>query len=99
MKHSQEIDDLLRASAEELSLPTSFRSEVWTRIAHAERRSLVARVGRVLAALTRPAPAVASLVATVLIGAGIGLATAPPAKDAQLSYAESISPFLREHAP
>lgn len=99
MKNSQEIDDMLRASAEEPPLPTNFRSEVWTRIALAEQRSLAVLARRALAALTRPAPSVACLVATALVGVATGLATAPPVKDAQLSYAESVSPFLQERTP
>lgn len=97
--NTHEIDELLRSAAQDLPIPTSFRSEVWTRIAHAEQRSFAARLNRVLAAFTRPVPAVASVIATVLVGAWLGLSTAPPVKDARLSYAESISPFLQENAP
>ena len=99
MNNTHEIDELLRGAAEQPTLPASFRSEVWTRIAHAEQRSVAAWLSRALAAFARPVPAFASVIATVLVGAWLGLATAPPAKDAQLSYAESISPFLQELAP
>lgn len=97
--NTHEIDELLRSASQEPPLPASFRSEVWTRIAHAEQRSFAAWMSRALIVFTRPVPAVASVMATVLIGAWLGFATAPPAKDSQLSYAESISPFLQEHAP
>jgi len=53
----------------------------------------------VLAFFTRPAPAVASVIATVLIGVSLGFATTQPTNDARISYAESISPFLQEKAP
>lgn len=99
MKQSHEIDELLKSVPTGPPLPSNFRSETWTRIAHAEQRSFAATVGRLLAALARPIPAAASMAATVLIGAAVGLATAPPVKDAQLRYVESISPFLREHTP
>jgi len=97
--NSQDIDKLLKASAHEPALPTSFRSELWTRIAYAEQRSFGAKLSRVLAFFTRPAPAVASVIATVLIGVSLGFATTQPTKDARISYAESISPFLQEKAP
>ena len=97
--NAREIDELLRSAAPEPPLPAGFRCEVWSRIAHADQRSLAARFGRVAALFTRPVPAFASVAVTVLVSAWLGLATAPPAKSARLSYVESISPFLQQHTP
>ncbi|GAA5483980.1 hypothetical protein [Haloferula sargassicola] len=93
------LDDLLRAAAQEPPLSEGFRSEVWTRIAYAEQRSVASWFHRALASLVRPLPAALTVAATVVIGAWLGLASTPTAEDAQLSYAESISPFSQEHTP
>lgn len=97
--NDNELDQLLRDSAVDPGLPSHFRSEVWTRIAIADERSFAGRWRRFLASLVRPVPATASVVVTVLAGVWLGAASVQEPKEAKLSYAESISPFLNHGKP
>ncbi len=97
--NDDQLDQLLRDSADDAGLPGHFRSEVWRRIAVAEERSLAGRWRHFLALLVRPVPATASVVFTVLAGVFLGAASVQPPQDAQQSYAESISPFLNHGEP
>jgi hypothetical protein len=97
--NDNELDQLLRDSADDAGLPARFRPEVWTRIAIADERSFAGWLRRFVASLVQPVPATASVVASVLVGVWLGTATVQTPKEPKLSYAESISPFLGHGEP
>lgn len=98
-----ELDQLLKTSQPAPNIPRDFRSEVWSRIALAEAATVKSRwhslLLQLLAALTRPLPATATIAATILLGAWLGSASAPQPGDAKVSYAETISPFRHFDTP
>lgn len=99
LMNDNELDDLLRASAQDPPLPQGFRSEVWTRIASIEDWSFATLGQKLLESLVRPVPAVIGVVGTLVLGIVLGLASPSSSDDAGMKYAESISPFLRQHTP
>lgn len=99
LMNDSELDDLLRASAQDPPLPQGFRSEVWTRIASIEDSSFAILGRRLMEFVVRPVPAVIGVVGTLALGIVLGLASPSISDDDGMKYAESISPFLREHTP
>lgn len=70
-----ELDQLIRQSTPKPEFETSFQREIWARIASAghEGKSVpVAWLESALAFLSRPAPAFATAVIMLLLGAGLG---------------------------
>ena len=93
--NDSEFDDLLRKTRNPVLLPPSFRQGVWHRIenADAECPPEVVKFQPIVVAFTRPWGAVAGIAAMVTLGLWLGATTAPEARDAKITYAESISPF------
>jgi len=94
-----EFDDLLRMARGNDPLPASFRPAIWQRINEAE---LMSRPGQrvvrtFVAACVRPWGAAAGIAAMVTLGLWLGDMTVPNAKDSQVAYAESISPFAHTY--
>lgn len=98
-----ELDQLLKNSEPASNIQRNFRSEVWSRIALADAATVKNRwrllLPQLLAALTRPLPATATIAGTILLGAWLGSASAPQPRDAKVSYAETISPFRHFDTP
>jgi hypothetical protein len=94
MKDS-EIDDLLRSTSDRISLPASFRHEVWRRIESAEREHSRAPGGlrEWVSWLFQEWPAAVGVAGAVALGLALGALAPPDARDAQASYVRSISPF------
>ena len=94
MKDS-EFDDLLRTTRDDVPLSPLFKQEVWQRIEDEEADRPPGMVGfpPVMDAIARPWGAIAGIAAMVTLGLWLGATTAPEAKDAKLTYAQSISPF------
>lgn len=103
--NEDEMDKLIRECSQPPQFPASFQRDVWQRIAVAEQKSVCGWLSRFMAeallGLTRPAAAVATVVAMFLIGASLGGLTSPrPATEAELkaAYAVSINPVASAHA-
>lgn len=94
-----DLDNLLRSAGEEMPLPGSFNRKVWLRIESdaLEKPTLSAWLERHLSLLTKPYPATAAVLATVMLGLGLGARTAPQGQDLKTAYVESISPFATDH--
>ncbi len=97
--NDSELDNLLRATCDEVPLPPSFNREVWQRIENAESEvpAEIIIFPPVMNRITRPWGAVAGIAAMVTLGLWLGAATVPETKDAKQAYAESISPFAHGH--
>ena len=95
--NDSEFDSLLRTTRDDVPLSSRFPHDVWQRIESAEHDSSpqIATFRSVVAALVRPWNAAAGIAAMVAVGLWLGAATAPDAKDLQMAYAESISPFAQ----
>ncbi len=93
--NDSEFDELLRQTRDPAHLPPSFQQGVWHRIESADATCPpeVVKFQPVVAALTRPWSAVASIAAMVTLGLWLGAATAPETSNTKTAYAESISPF------
>lgn len=97
MKDS-ELDDLLRTTREPNLLPSSFRQDVWQRIARsaeADFSSGIIRMEPIAAKIVCPWATVAGIAAMVSMGLWLGALTVPGSQDAEIMYAASISPFAR----
>ncbi len=97
--NDSEFDQLLRMIVDDHPLPALFNQEVWQRIGsvEADGSSGITRFPPIISTIARPWGAVAGIAAMVTLGLWLGAATAPDSKDAQLVYAESISPFAQAH--
>jgi|GEM_PF-656602 len=95
------FDDLLRSAKVEVPLPGIFQYEVWRRIAAAQESTLMARLARtlepILALLSRPIAASASMVLMVSAGLWLGSLGMDPVRDGKLAYVASVSPFAQRH--
>ena len=100
MKDS-EIDDLLRSASDRVSLPDSFRHEVWRRIesAEMERSRVPGGLREWVRRMFQEWPAAVGVAAAVALGLALGALTALDARDAQASYVRSISPFEPHEHP
>lgn len=76
-------------------MPDSFRSDVWNRIAAEGPHSPWAGFRSRVDDFVRPWIAVCGVTATVALGLWLGALSTPGSADAQVAYAESISPFLQ----
>jgi hypothetical protein len=94
MKDS-EFDDFLKRARGEVPLPGSFRQGVWHRIESTPSTSgkLRSRLNGFVCLLARPSGASTAIAATVAMGVWLGVSSAPNSNDAEIAYAESISPF------
>lgn len=86
--NDSEFDSLLRAAKDEHPLPPSFKPGVWHRI-----ESATATLATDFAPRSFRWSMALGVAATVAIGLWLGAVSIPDAKDPQLAYAESISPF------
>ncbi|MCB1279408.1 hypothetical protein [Prosthecobacter sp.] len=99
--NDDQLHRLLRDSPARITLPGSFTREVWARIEAEENPSVLAALSQawtaLLGALSRPAPAFATIAVCMLLGGGFGWMTHQGSPDArgELAYAESINPLLR----
>jgi hypothetical protein len=91
-----EFDDLLRAARGDVSLPDSFRRDVWKRIETQEVSRPASWAERFFGAILRPAGAATMITFMVAIGLWAGALGGPDVPDVKVSYVESISPF---HSP
>lgn len=90
-----DFDQLLRTARLGSPLPDSFKQEVWNRIATHKVESLpgVIWFQSFAARLARPWGAAAGIAATVALGLWLGSASTRDAKNSEVAYAMSISPF------
>lgn len=97
--NDSEFDDLLKTARGDVPLPGSFRQGVWHRIESAALESprRLRWLHSIVAVFLRPWGAAAGVAATVAAGIWLGAASIPEAKDAKMSYAESISPFAHTY--
>lgn|SRR5688572_5634883 len=91
--NESDFDDLLRSARGTFPLPSTFRHGVWRRIENDTAEVRRPWYYGILAAVARPWGTVAGLAATVSLGLWLGAITAPGEKQAQVAYANSISPF------
>lgn len=89
---------LCRATARN-SLPDTFNREVWHRIEAEESISLGACIRqlcqRFFTLLTRPCPGGAAILASMALGAWLGVQAAEPPLDGASAYIRSIDPLMR----
>ena len=98
--NDREFDDLLRTASHPVSLPSSFNEDVWSRIENRATEDDLPVIAMFQPRLTKLADAwgaALGVAAMVALGLWLGAATVPPAKDAKIAYAESISPFATTH--
>ncbi len=95
--NDSDIDDLLRTARLETPLPDSFKQEVWNRIGTNKVEPLpgVIWFQSFAAGLPRPWGAAAGIAATVTLGLWLGSSGIRDAKNAEVAYAMSISPFSK----
>lgn len=99
--NDDQLHQLLRASPARISLQASFNREVWARIESEESPALGGALTLLwrawLAALARPAPAIATVALCMLLGGGFGWASQRGVSSAgsELAYAASINPFMQ----
>jgi len=97
MMNDSEIDDLLRSANQQISLPSSFRRQVWNRIESSEMDSLRAVwINKIFTMLTRPVGAAATITLAAMLGLWLG-STGLDTTDAELNYAKTVSPFVSPH--
>lgn len=103
--NDDELHDLIRQTHPKPEFSTSFQREVWARVSIAERTSWSARYRRwrylLFQNLTQPARAIAVAVvmATSLLGAGIGriVSSENRAEYSMDAYVASINPVAAAH--
>jgi len=93
-----EIDDLLRSANQQVSIPRSFRRNVWNRIESSAMDSprAVVWIHRILTTLTRPVGVAATITLAGVLGLWLG-ASGPDGADAKLDYVKAVSPFVAPH--
>jgi hypothetical protein len=99
--NDSELDQLLKASRAPVPPPASFQRDVWLRVEAAECAGWNAGAHRLLERLlgffALPPVAIATSLATVLIGAWFGLKSVPANPPDEVAYMQSISPFAHTH--
>jgi len=93
--NDSDFDDMLRSARTASPLPSSFRQGVWRRIENDAAEVRGSWFREILTAVTRPWGTAAGLAATVTLGLWLGAVTSPGEKQAQVAYANSISPFTQ----
>jgi len=98
--NDSELDDLLRQSQSTPEFSSSFQREIWARIAVAEQASWFSRWARwsdsLYGNIARPAPAFATVMVMLLLGAGLGrIPSDERGQDASReTYLASINPLV-----
>lgn len=96
--NNDELELLIRRTHPKPEFPSAFNREVWARVA-TEDRSWIARWRQAADAfftgISRPAPAAALVMITLLMGAWLGNVTAPDSSEPMLrnAYIQSINPL------
>ena len=93
--NDSDFDDFLKTAREETPVPDSFKQEVWNRIGTNKVEPLrgVIWFHAFAAGLARPWGAAAGIAATVTLGLWLGSTGIRDAKNSEVAYAMSISPF------
>lgn len=99
-----ELDQLIRQSTPKPEFESSFQREIWARIAiagQARKSGPVAWLESAFALLSRPAPALATAVVMLLLGAGLGRGVPDPGSRAASrdAYLVTINPLAPRLAP
>lgn len=101
--NDDELHNLIRQTHPKPEFPSSFQREVWARIAVVEQQSWMAQWRQwsesLFGWIAQPAPAVALVLTTLLIGVSIGQLTARNNNDVALrtAYTESVNPIAAAH--
>lgn len=97
--NDSEFDDLLRSAKGDFPLPGSFRQGVWHRVEAAglEPKPGFAWFHVFLDGSTRPWSAASGLAAIIAMGLWLGASSTPDSTSERMAYANSISPFTRNH--
>lgn len=99
-----DLDSLIRQTHPKPQFAASFQREVWARVTTAEEKSWSARwrcwAQEFFLSLSRPAPALAVVTATLVLGAVLGSLTVPdrPSSGHRSAYLTSINPLRAAHA-
>lgn len=88
----EDLDRILRTAKGDFPLASGFQRDVWSRIENA--RPTPTSWLAFWDLLTRPLVTASGMAAMIALGLLLGAATAPEPEDAQISYFESISPFI-----
>lgn len=93
--NDSEIDRLLRATSERVTLPDSFRHDVWRRIENAEmeRSRVPSWLQECADLLIRPWAGAVGVAAAAALGLALGAFAPFDRQDDRSSYIRSISPF------
>ena len=98
-----ELNDLIRQTHPQPEFPSTFQREVWARVSVAEQTSWSARYRRwresFFQALAQPATAMAVVMTTLLLGAGLGqiVSTENNVEASRDAYLASINPVAAAH--
>lgn len=101
--NDDELSDLIRQTHPKPEFSSTFQREVWARVSVAEQTSWSARYRRwresFFQALTHPATAMAVVMTTLLLGAGLGriVSTEHNAEASRDAYVASINPVAAAH--
>lgn len=95
--NDSDFDQMLRSARGPSPLPANFRSEVWRKI-QAEAATVPQWqrwLESCLELLLRPPVAAAGVLATILLGATLGMSGKPDPVEAENHYIRSVSPFVQ----
>ena len=101
--NEDELNDLIRQTHPKPEFPSTFQREVWARVSVAEQTSWSARYRRwresFFPALAQPATAMAVVMTTLLLGAGLGqiVSSEHNAEASRDAYLASINPVAAAH--
>lgn len=99
--NDEELHRLLRQHPVNLQLPSCFEREVWFRVESGQTRSLPCLLRelslRFLASLSRPVPALVTLISFSIVGLGLGWEEhhSDMAERAAHAYQRSVNPLFR----
>lgn len=101
--NDDELHDLIRQTHPKPEFPSSFQRDVWARVSVAEQTSWSARYRRwsesLFQTLAQPAPAMAVVMTTLLLGAGLGqiVSSGNNAESSLGAYVASVNPVAAAH--
>ncbi|CAN5787842.1 hypothetical protein BH11VER1_BH11VER1_37800 [soil metagenome] len=101
--NDDELHTLIRQAHPKPEFPSSFQRDVWARVAVAEQQSWATQWRHWSESLFRwvaqPVPAIALVLATLIVGASFGQLTTPDSESDALhrTYAASINPVTAAH--
>lgn len=101
--NDDELHELIRQTHLKPEFSASFQRDVWARVSVVEQNSWTARYRRwsesLFQSISRPVPAMAVVIMTLLLGAGLGRLSAPDKNpiDSRLAYVTSINPVAAAH--